>query len=94
MVKNAVEPSVPPGSVGVALKCETRTTNSRPLWRWWRGVITSSSPERRQAALRPFTATAPIESPAKSRLKRESDCVARASSVTVPSTDCVGALVA
>ena len=57
-------------------------------------MITSSSPERRQAALRPFTATAPIESPAKSRLKRESDCVARASSVTVPSTDCVGALVA
>ena len=41
-----------------------------------------------------LTNTAPTLAPAKSRSKRESDCVARATSVTVPSIDCVGADVA
>ena len=46
------------------------------------GVITSSSPERVKLAPRPSTLTTPTESPAKSRSKRESACVARASIVT------------
>jgi hypothetical protein len=94
VMKNAVEPSVPPGSVGVAVKCETRTTNRCPRRRSRAGVITSSSPSRRHCALRPSTATLPTESPAKSRSKRDSDCVARARIVTVPSSGCDGARVA
>ncbi len=66
--------------------------------RWWslialRGVITSSLPERSQPAERPFTRTLSTESPAKSRLKLESDWVARAIIVTSPSTVCSGSAV-
>ena len=54
------------------------------------GVITSSSPSRANFAGRPLTVTPPTESPAKSRSKRESDCVAFARIVTVPSMLCDG----
>jgi hypothetical protein len=91
VTKNAVLTS---GSVGVAVKCETRTTNRLPFARARLGVITSSSPLRRQAALRPLTDTELIPPPAKSRSKRDNDCVARARIVTVPSIACDGALVA
>ena len=57
------------------------------------GVITSSPPSRVQLAVRPLTETEPTLSPAKSRLKRDSDCVARAKIVTVPSTLWLGWLV-
>ena len=92
--KNAFDSGSSPAAVGVATKCETRTMNFswRPIDR--RGVMTSSSPSRRNVAARPSTDTPPTAWPPKSRLKRESDCVARARIVAVPSTDCAGALVA
>ena len=74
------------GSVGTATKCETLTTNGKPFASGRLGVITSSSPSRVQFAVRPLTDTEPTLSPPKSRLKRDSDCVARAKIVTVPST--------
>jgi hypothetical protein len=58
------------------------------------GVTTSSSPLRLQSAVRWSTETLLTPPPAKSRLKRESGCVARATIVTVPSIACDGALVA
>jgi hypothetical protein len=70
-----------------------RATNMRWSRIGRRGVMTSSSPSRVQFACDPSTRTLSTESPAKSRLKRESDCVARASIVTLPSTVCSGVLV-
>ena len=93
-VKKAADSGSSPAAVGVATKCETRTMNFSRLSIALRGVITSSSPSRRNAAERPSTDTEPTLSPPKSRLKRLSDCVACARIVTVPSTDCDGALVA
>jgi hypothetical protein len=60
------------------------------------GVIDSSSPAFVQVKLaeRPFTLTHFTESPAKSRLKRDSACVERATIVTVPLTVWSGAAVA
>src|ERR671924_2435208 len=48
-----------------------------------RGVITSSLPDRVQLACDPLTRTLSTESPAKSRLKLDSDWVARASGGSV-----------
>jgi hypothetical protein len=93
-VKKAADSGSSPAAVGVATKCETRTTNLSRLSIALRGVITSSSPSGRNEAERPSTDTEPTLVPPKSRLKRESDCVARARIVTVPSIDCDGALVA
>ena len=58
------------------------------------GVITRSSASGSNLAGRPLTEILPTESPAKSRLKLDSDCVALARIVTVPSIPCDGALVA
>ena len=93
-MKNAVEDGSSPGTVGTATKWLTRTRNRLPLRSQRFGVITSSSPSRRQPARAPLTATSPTLWPAKSRSKRDSDCVARARIVTVPSIGCDGALVA
>jgi hypothetical protein len=82
------------GTVGVETKSETVTTNGWPLRIGRLGVTTSSSPARVQSATRPFTRTAPTLSPAKSRLKLESDWVARARIRAVPSIGCAGSLVA
>jgi hypothetical protein len=68
----------------------TRTTKRRPSRSERRGVITSSSPACVHVATRPLTETDMIPPPAKSRLNRDSDCVARAITVTVPSTASVG----
>ena len=57
-------------------------------------MIESSSSAHVQPARRPLTLTDSTESPAKSRLKRESACVALAYIVTVPLTVCCGAAVA
>jgi hypothetical protein len=81
------------GSVGTATKWETLMTNGCPFGSGRFGVITSSPSSRVQLAVRPLTETAPTLSPAKSRLKRESDCVARAKIVTVPSMLWLGSLV-
>ena len=96
LTKNAFDSGSPPAAVGVATKCETRTMNFSRRSIGLRGVITSSSSSsaRRNAAERPSTDTEPTLSPPKSRLKRLSDWVACARIVTVPSTDCDGALVA
>jgi len=91
---NAVVPRPEPGSVGVAVKCATRTTNFRPFRTERFGVTTSSSPLRLQSAVRWSTETRLTPPPAKSRSKRDSGCVARATIVTVPSIGCDGALVA
>ena len=92
--KNAVVlSSSASGTVGTATKFATVTRNGAPLASGWRGVITSSSPSRRQVRGRPLTETPPTDWPAKSRSKRESACVARASSVTVPCIGDDGALV-
>src|SRR3954468_18739600 len=56
--------------------------------------MTRSSPSGTNFAGRPLTVTLPTESPAKSRSKRDSDCVAVARIVTVPSIPCDGADVA
>ena len=93
-VKKAVDSGASPAAVGVATKRDTRTTNFSWRSSALRGVITSSSPSRRKAAVRPSTDTAPTLWPPQSRLKRESDCVARAMILTVPSIDCDGADVA
>jgi hypothetical protein len=53
-----------------------------------------SSSDHVHRAGRPSTRTESTESPAKSRLKRESACVARACIVTVPLTVCTGVAVA
>ena len=74
-------------SGGGSFGCETKSTPTVKSWppRSGRaGVITSSSPGSSQVAGRPSTVTAPIESPSKSRLKRESDFVASARIVTFP----------
>jgi hypothetical protein len=90
VTKNATLTSA---SVGTAVK-RARTTKTS----WSRsaraGVTTSSSPARVQLAARPSTVTPATLSPAKSRLKRERACVARATMVTLPSMGCAGALVA
>ena len=94
-MKNAVRGAVVgSGTVGAAMKCDTVTTNSAPLRSARRGVITSSSPSRVNAAGCPLTLTPPTLWPAKSRSKRLRSCVALARIVTVPSIDCDGALVA
>ena len=94
-MKNAVDDgSSPSGTLGTAVKCVTRTRKRSRLRSARRGVMTSSSPSRRHVAGRPSTDTPPTLWPAKSRLKRESACVARATIVTVPSIGCAGALVA
>jgi hypothetical protein len=82
------------GTTGCAVKCETCTTKGRPFSSGSFGVITRSSPSGATFARRPLTVTLPTESPSKSRLNRDSDCVARASRVTVPSIPCDGADVA
>jgi hypothetical protein len=56
-------------------------------------VIESSSSAHVQPALRPSTRTDSTESPAKSRLKRDSACIARANIVIRPSTVCCAAAV-
>jgi hypothetical protein len=94
VMKKPVEDGSSPGTVGVATKCDTRTTNSPPLRRWRLGVITSSSPSRAKRAAWPLTLTAPTAPPAKSRLNRLRSWVARATIVTVPSSGWDGALVA
>ena len=93
-IMNAAVDGSSPGSVGTATKRLTCTRKCSPSRSGLRGVITSSSPSRRNAAAEPSTDTLPTDAPAKSRLKRESDCVARARIVAVPSIDCDGALVA
>jgi hypothetical protein len=93
-MKNAVDAVSSPGSVGTATKWLTRTTNSPFLRSGRRGVITSSSPSRRQPARAPSTVTRSRLLPEKSRSKRESDCLARAKIVTVPPIGCDGARVA
>ncbi len=90
VMKNATLSSA---GVGTAVK-RARTTNRSWRWSGRDGVITSSSPAHVQGTARPSTVTSPTLSPAKSRLKRDSACVARATIVTRPSIGCVGALVA
>ena len=58
------------------------------------GVMTKSSPLLAKRAARPLTDTPPTPSPLKSRSKRDSDWVARARIVTVPSMPWEGAAVA
>ena len=93
-VKKAADSGSSPAAVGVATKWAMWTMNFSRRSIALRGVMTSSSPLRLNAAGRPSTDTAPTAWPPKSRLKRESDCVAFARIVTVPSIDCDGALVA
>ena len=58
-----------------------------------RGVTTSSGSCQLDVAERPSTVTGPTVSPAKSRLKRERFCVARASITATPCTVCSGSAV-
>ena len=58
-----------------------------------RGVMTSSSPSTLKSAERPSTRTLLTASPSKSRLKRDSALVARASMVSAPTTVCERAAV-
>ena len=92
--KSAVEDGSSPGTVGTAREVRHRTTKRRLSRSGRRGVMTSSSPSRAPARRAAVDRDGADERPAKSRLKRESACVARARSVTVPSIGCAGALVA
>ena len=66
VMKNAVDSRLSPGTVGVAAKCETRTTNSLPagqrMPRRDHELLAVAAPGTRRA---PSTVTPPIESPAK-----------------------------